>query len=382
MSADISVRKLIQQMNKSYKEAEKEIGHCNILVIGKTGVGKSTLVNSIFQTPLAKSGSGSPVTKSIHCYRKRKCPLTIYDTPGLELNPQQIEQVRSEVSQLIADCRKYEDVEKHIHVIWYCINHESKRIDPIEEQWIKELARKDDVPVILVLTQTLEKKETEFQVSLKKKNLPVRQIIPVLAETKIINDSVTIKAYGLDRLVKVTLEILPEVAKKPFVAEQIGDINLKGGEAFKYLTAYVASSSLVGASPIPFSDAPILLTIQTTMLAHISRIFGLDLDRDFIFAVFSGVGGATGMSTTGKFVVSNLLKLIPGAGTAAGSAISGATSATLTFALGLAYIEALKIYTKSKIEGHAIPLSELSKIILEQYKFYITTGQRELKSSE
>ncbi|MEQ9626044.1 hypothetical protein [Coleofasciculus chthonoplastes] len=71
--------------------------------------------------------------------------------------------------------------------------------------------------------------------------------------------------------------------------------------------------------------------------------------------------------------------MIPGAGTIVGGAISASTAAALTLALGLAYIESLKYYLKRKLEGHEIPLSELAKIILEQYKFYARTGHKTLK---
>ncbi len=57
---------------------------------GKTGVGKSTLINSIFINQFsvschAETGFGIPVTQNIREYRGLP-PLTIaVDTPGLEL---------------------------------------------------------------------------------------------------------------------------------------------------------------------------------------------------------------------------------------------------------------------------------------------------------
>ena len=54
---------------------------------------------------------------------------------------------------------------------------------------------------------------------------------------------------------------------------------------------------------------------------------------------------AGGSTIIGKTVVSNILKFIPGIGTVAGGAISAGTAATITGALGKAYMEIVeKIY--------------------------------------
>lgn len=380
MSEDFSVDELLENMSEAYEEAARKLGHCNVLVIGTTGVGKSTLINTIFQSRLAETGVGYPITQYIRRYTKPNCPITVYDTPGLELNGKQIERVRLDVAELI-EKQRLEEAKEHIHVVWYCINHELDRFQPVEEEWLKSLALKD-VPIILVLTQTLTRKRSNFQAFLDSKNLPVCQIIPILAEPKPIDDDYTVKAHGLERLVEVTAEQLPKEARKAFVREQKRNIDLKAGEAFKYVIGYIAGSALIGASPIPFSDAPLLVTMQTAMIANITGIFGLSFDRAFIGTVISAIGGAVGLAAAGRAIVANLLKMIPGAGTAVGGAISASTAAALTLALGLAYIEALKIYVKAQNDGKDMPLSELAKIILEQYNYYARTGQKTLRDEK
>ena len=50
-------------IKQALEEALRERGHVNILIAGRTGVGKSTLINAVFQGNLATTGQGKPVTQ-------------------------------------------------------------------------------------------------------------------------------------------------------------------------------------------------------------------------------------------------------------------------------------------------------------------------------
>ena len=65
--------------------ATRGAGRVNILIAGKTGVGKSTLINAVFRGELARTGAGKPVTQTTQEYTKPGHPLTIIDTRGLEV---------------------------------------------------------------------------------------------------------------------------------------------------------------------------------------------------------------------------------------------------------------------------------------------------------
>ncbi|MGK7904949.1 MAG: GTPase [Hormoscilla sp.] len=242
---------LIETIIESYQKAQAEIGQCNILIIGKTGVGKSTLINAVFREPLAETGEGYPVTQDIRQYRKKGFPLTVYDTPGLELDAKQLQRVTKDVAELI-ESKKRENVKEQVHVVWYCINHNANRLEEIEKEWLKSLDL--EVPIILILTQTLTRKRSEFTAWSEGQNLPVRQIIPVLARPKEIDDEHIIQEYGLDQIVQTTFDLLPEVAQKAFV-NATKDINLKARRSFNYVTSYATAAAATGATPIPFSDA-------------------------------------------------------------------------------------------------------------------------------
>jgi len=48
-------------------------------------VGKSTLINAVFQGNMAETGQGRPVTQHTREITKGDIPLSIFDTRGLEL---------------------------------------------------------------------------------------------------------------------------------------------------------------------------------------------------------------------------------------------------------------------------------------------------------
>src|SRR5947209_3637743 len=76
---------LAELAKSALNEALRERGHVNVLIAGRTGVGKSTLVNAVFQGDFATTGHGRPVTMQTREITKEGVPLSIFDTRGLEM---------------------------------------------------------------------------------------------------------------------------------------------------------------------------------------------------------------------------------------------------------------------------------------------------------
>ena len=74
------------------------------------------------------------------------------------------------------------------------------------------------------------------------------------------------------------------------------------------------------------------------MIASITVIFGFDVNKSILAAFLTSTLGTGGATLLGKTVVANIVKFIPGIGSAAGGAISAGTAGVITAALGEAYI--------------------------------------------
>jgi len=328
------------------QEALKERGHVNVLIAGATGVGKSTLVNAIFQGDLAETGQGRPVTQNTREIKKDGIPLSIFDSRGLEMAD--FSETMAALRSLLSERSRESDPKKHIHVAWVCILEGSNRVQKAEEDLVEMLA--DYMPVIAVVTKARQDKSLDSNGELRsfrdtvQKMLPLtKNVIRVRAIQEEDDDGNIKPVMGLDKLVDLTMQLVPEGQKRAFTAAQKVDINLKKTQSHVIVAGAAASAAGIAAIPIPFSDAVAIVPIQVAMLAGISATFGLPIDESFLTTIVGSVVAGAGGTFAGRAIVSGLLKFIPGIGSVIGGVLAATTAAALTTAFGEAYIAALEM---------------------------------------
>ncbi len=374
--------KVAQDTIDAINEKIQNLSTLNIIVAGKTGVGKSTLINAVFKDELAETGMGRPVTNHMRKITKKDIPLAIYDTRGFELGKDVQEDVKKEVFDTINKGLATKDINKAIHCIWYCINTASNRIEPEEIQWLRELSRENQVtqvPIIVVMTQSISRKNAEkMRQMILDENLDIIQVIPVLAKDFEIEDVGVVKSFGLERLIEVMGEALPEELLDTLQHVQIASLSEKKRRASKVVATAALAATGQGAAPIPFADAALLIPTQVGMIASITVIFGFDVNKSVITALLSSTIGSGGATLLGRAVVANILKLLPAAGSIAGGAISAGTAGVITAALGSAYIAFMELVYKGEMNIEDLSSKEGKETIANIFKENLKNGRENL----
>jgi uncharacterized protein (DUF697 family) len=356
---------LAQIIRDAYKKAMEERGHVNILIAGRTGVGKSTLINSVFQGDFAKTGVGKPVTQGTREIRKDGVPLSIFDSRGLEMADYR--ETDEQLRKFVAERRNSTDPAQHIHLAWICIAEDLRRVEEAEHDLVAKLS--EYVQVVGVITKARADQGFRQKVH---DILPIlTNVIRVRALREEFDDGHVIEPMGMAELMQHSMQLIPGAHQRAWAAAQQVDLDMKASKSHQAVATAALSAGGVAAVPIPFADALAIVPIQVSMIAGITAIFGLPLTEGFLSSLVVSVLGGGGGVFLGRTIVTNLLKLIPGAGSAIGGVIGAATATAITTALGEAYIAALYSLISAN-PAHAPSGQEISDAFKKQFAISIS----------
>lgn len=196
--------KFEEKRAKIIDESNKLKDKFNILVIGPTGSGKSTLINEFFKINDAKESYGDVGTVGFHSYTKDDSEYTLIDSQGLDYS-KSMKEFSVTLKAFIIESNKAPNT--FIDMIYYCTNNPT-RLQDQEINLINELEKIYDlerVPLIIVHTQANSNEfHIQFENFVKDKYENKYTVIKVLARK--LDDK---GPYGLEDL-KIATKIKKE----------------------------------------------------------------------------------------------------------------------------------------------------------------------------
>lgn len=344
------------QKNNDQKEEIMDMERGNILVIGKSGVGKSTLINAVLGEEKAKTSWGSSgTTDRLEMYESDKIPFRLIDTVGFE--PSFIKEYRAIklVKKWSKESTKEGGSDKQINVIWFCVEGTSAKLFPEEiKSFLRATTIWKTVPVIVVITKSYsepDRKKNEEMVREafsrhEKYSKNLSKIVPVVASPYIISEGVFADVFGIEELIQETNGLMPEgiQAGKKDMARFV--LQRKRSFAQGVVGLSAVSGVTVGAVPIPFADAAFLSTIEIGEINAIARIYGIKNDEESNRFLNSIVEVGT-VSMAAKAAIS-ALKAIPGINIAV-SVLNAVIAGSIIVAIGEGATSAFeKVYLGEK----------------------------------
>ena len=230
--------------------------------------------------------------------------------------------------------------DSQINVIWFCVDGAARKLFA---KSINNLSRATSmwpsVPVIVVITKSYSVPERAENIEMvyqafaaqKRYSKNLKKVIPVVAQTYVLNDSAYAAPEGITELIDATNELLPEgiqAAKNDIAAFKL---KRKRAMAQSVVGVSTTSATIVGAIPIPISDAAILNPIEIAEVNALAKIYGINKNEETKNILNSIVEVGT-VGTVAKAAIS-ALKAIPGVNIAA-SVLNAIIAGSITAALG------------------------------------------------
>lgn len=282
--------------------------------MGKTGTGKSTLINAVLEEDLAPTGKGQPVTRKNEVYSKKMllpvgandngrygcvaCMVNMYDTVGLEIDNAITDRTLNEIKTHIEKTKARTDP-LDIHVVWFCMNERCNKFEDYELELIRKLSIDYEIPFIIVLTQCFSGGEGELEKQIKNA-VPEVAIRCILAKDYRVRGGV-IPAYGIQDLLRTSvvdyqvlkIEILE---KKLEILEKKSDVSHENRKArIRYMeetgnriiSEYASSAEKIGF--IPGVCIPVVYGMCIKMIGDLNDLAGFKSGEHFADEIFKDV---------------------------------------------------------------------------------------------
>ena len=284
---EICMNKIYEEINEINKNKNQfEINYFTVLLIGKSGVGKSTLINNLLQLTeeqMAKTGVGNFQTIDIKEYKSDFVPfLRLVDTRGIEINKNfGINEIRTEAENYIKKQYNTNNINNFVQCIWYCIT--GNRFEDIEIELLINLRKtyyNNKIPIIIVYTQASDDEMIEqMNTYIKSKNLDIK-FINILAQRKKFHGKY-VEAFGLKELIRETLNRCKQALK----GENDNEIGTEMGTIITQKIGDFIYSKILKKNKINTNNSYVNIVTQ-----FISNYNGVKSEDEFLYFIIYTFG--------------------------------------------------------------------------------------------
>ncbi len=337
-------------MEKMREVIKKEKPIMNILLMGYTRSGKSSLINALFGKEIAKAGVGKPITQHLEKYIDEQKGLILWDTKGIE--DKDYHDTMQSIKKEMEDSFKTLDEKEAIDVAYLCVKETSSRV---QERELLSFTKKWNIPTIVIFTNTQEKAGDAFVQETKEiigEEWGFKGFVRAYVRVNSVAFSfrgLKVPVEGLEELVDETKKCLSDARKNKqnhFLSIQKANIQKRKqamiDESKTIIHVASGAAGAAGLIPIPFSDALAIAPIQAGMIYKMNDAFEVSLGKSATPTFITEISSVIALAHVERTLVNGFLKLIPGAGSVVGAAISGATAVVITEGIGFAYLKVLE----------------------------------------
>ena len=201
----------------------------NVLILGKTGVGKTSLCNYIFGAEVMKTGAGRPVTgMGIFSETIPLSPtliLHLYDSWGLEADKS--ESWKALIQEVLEE-HDVREIKDWFHTIIYCLSAKSARVEDFDLEMIRALG-KDGSPVLVVLTHC-DVMNVENAIAAMRQEITTKtevrnqDIVEVSSHAKKLLSGKITQTFGKEKIIhRIKVNLLDSISgKMPQILTTIG----------------------------------------------------------------------------------------------------------------------------------------------------------------
>lgn len=188
--------------------------YARIMMIGKSGVGKSSFLNYLLDGNYFQTREGERGTTGFDTLEfddVNGIPLQVYDSKGLEVLD--LEEIKTELIEFIKGECNQSDPRKWLHSIFYCVNAKNDGFEQAEENLISDISKSISQTVHVVITHcdpdSPKVKELENYIRSRPilKDLNIHIIKVNSTETRKRNGTVY-PAFGREQALKEIFELL------------------------------------------------------------------------------------------------------------------------------------------------------------------------------